>query len=240
MICIGLISVQKKKKKSFKKWLGHFETEELCKSEINIIQSKISLTEDEMNILPLWYKNFILKRLKKKLYKSGATIIVNETEGANNEVILPLSYENLLKATLLFQNKLNFTIGNILDKEMKNLDYSFLKVLCLNTKYINIYTSKTEVANELSSRIYDSYGVFPEIHQYEENIKNKNSLIIDLDKKFIRFGRDIYIDGIMLGMDLFDIKIDLDKLLEELPEIKQYLSFKSWMSGKNKLTMTAS
>lgn len=240
MICIGLISVQKKKKKSFKKWLGHFEIEELCKSEINVIQSKISLTEDEMNILPFWYKNFILKRLKKKLYKSGATIIVNEKKEANNEVILPLSYENLLKTTLLFQNKLNFTIGNILDKEMKNLDYSFLKVLCLNTKYINIYTSKTEVANELSSRIYDSYGVFPEIHQYEENIKNKNSLIIDLDKKFIRFGRDIYIDGIMLGMDLFDIKIDLDKLLEELPEIKQYLSFKSWMSGKNKLTMTAS
>lgn len=245
MICIGILSERKKKTGIVKKL---FKPVELCgvfEDSIRLAAAEFVYTAEEISKLPRFYYRFLCEIGMRKLKKAGAEKVFL-TKGCEADYNC-CDFEDSGIPTERFGDAVCFAadyIGSealkgtacIKDRELSLTDYHTLSAICRKVRYIKILTDNIATAEKTAEKLYDEYGVFPEILEYSEKVPNDALLTADADNRTIRLGRGITIDGAEAELDLHGYDADKQKILAYIKEKGVKLKYKSWLAGKNRLT----
>lgn len=235
MICIGVLSEQKKK-------VNEIKLISICEKNIANIKlyvAEICCWDCRFKNISRLFNKIIRTIAKFCLKRRGVQLITNGCEDkCGSTMTIPLTDSYLTKCAFEVAEN-NIDINNVFylkDSDLKYVDYRLLSHICNKTKFACILTENFNSADALCDEIFDRFGVYPEICDINYKIPYKAKTVIDFDNKTVKFNHDTIVDGVMLELENCEIDINLPLLMKNYPEIINLLCFKSWMSGKNQLT----
>ena len=248
MICIGILSVRKEKAGLLRKVFFPVSVKDRFQTEVCVIVAELAFTADEIQCMTEKRRAMLNIRAVQFLKKSGADEVIYTKSctaafGVKEERMY--TGEGIPKER--FAECLDFAMSKIgidsikqsvyiRDSKMTAINYGILEVICQKVRYINLLTENTEEAENIGERLYKEYGVYPEIQSIDCKIPASAVIAADADKGIIRIGQNYIIDGIERELDLHGYDVDVNAALECMGEEKDKLSFKSWLSGKKRLT----
>jgi len=134
---------------------------------------------------------------------------------------------------MLNTEKLKSKLG-ISDRGMSKITEYLIDRLCFDSKYISVYTDNLRAAAVLRDEVFDRTGLTIGVGLL--NAANNNTdVFIDVDRRKIRIGRDIFVDGFEADIGLEGYDVDSLELCEcfGLKDIK----IKYLRNGNKRLTI---
>lgn len=131
-------------------------------------------------------------------------------------------------------NKLSTRLG-ISDAGLGRISRRLMRELCYDARYIQLYTSDIEQGEALSALFSDEFGMPVTVSQ-SGNL-NKCDILIDLDNRRIRVGRDLVVDGLELDFAVGGYEVDTMEIGNCLDVPLPVDKIRYCLSGKKRLTL---
>lgn len=250
MTRLGILSVRAEKAGLWQKLRFPIKIKERLQSPFETVTAEMAFTSEELKKLPGWILRLLQKKGRRFLKKQGAEAIVMTVECAEgfsvpcqggNSFQMRLTSERMADCLELACSHLQKNPSGItawfLDRSGQALTFSMLAKVCTRVQYIHIATKNPQRIEKICERLFEEYGVDPEINCSCRNpLPDDNTLIVDLDLREIRVGHSFLVDGMQVSLDLCGYHLDAKTLISEFPEFASALRFVSWTSGKKRLT----
>ncbi len=131
-------------------------------------------------------------------------------------------------------DRLSARLG-ISDTGLSLMTQRLMNELRYDARYMQLYTSNIEQGEDLSVRFSDEFGVPVTVAQ-TENMQYCD-ILIDLDKKKLRIGRDLVVDDFELDFDVGGYDVNTMEIANGLDIPIETDRIRYCLSGKKKLTL---
>ena len=134
---------------------------------------------------------------------------------------------------ILNKEKLSSKLG-ISDRGMSKITEYLIDKLCFDSKYISVYTDNLPAAAALREEVFDRTGLTIDVANTLD-VSNNPDIMIDVDKRKVRVGRDFFVDGFEVDAEIEGYDVDSLELAEclGLKEVK----IKYLRNGNKRLTI---
>ncbi len=247
MRTLGILSVQKEKAGRLP-WPA-VKIKERFLDGISVVVAEFSASAAKIQTMPGWRKKWLQRKGQKCLKSCGAEAVVmtlscaeafGKTEESLSTVAIGIPEAFMQEAVCAAMKYLEGTpLGQtawFLDRDCQKTEVALLGAVSRRVQYLGIITKEREHAEVLAEQLCEEYGVNLEMQAPGFILPGRTALAVDMDLGQVQVGREFIINGMEVSLQLGGYDVNPKPLIEEFPELSQKLSFKAWLSGKNRLT----
>lgn len=250
MIRIGLISEHPTRPE--KRFFGEY-TKELILSNKNpfeLLTVTVPYSETQLGKLKTSRKNRVINKAKTILEKNGVEKIffspsvrcaVNGEDDATaadfaKHILFPkwayVCVRLLSKRYGIDPLRAKICIRHC---RMDRISEQFVSQLCFDTKILAVCTNDYSGAQALRDKFLDETGMAVRIADYDA--WRDFDIVIDVDGALVRIGRDLVVDGAVVGFELGGFEADLTEITAYVAQFVTFDRNLSFFSDKKKLTL---
>lgn len=179
--------------------------------------------------------------VNRAVYTAGLKQIYTPADAENIQILqsgelfyrlLPDLVRRLAKKCQV--SRLSARLG-ISDAGLGRITQRLMNELCYDARYIQLYTSNLAQGEELSAMFSDEFGIPVTVSQPESF--HRCDILIDLDNRRVRVGRDLVVDGLELDFEVGGYEVDTMEIGNGLDIPIGADRIRYCLSGKKKLTL---
>jgi len=236
----GILTVRKDKSPLRHKWKKPLQIVDSFRTQAEVLVAEFAWTNIELQGFPKWYQRYLYHKGIRFLKRMGCNKVGPEEDCADafslcfqdrgwNVPILPERMEEFLRSSHELWSDVLIQV-----KKISQIPTSLLSFLCPRAKSLSLVTNDAMQAQKLAEKICTEYGFYPQIHVKSMNL-GEQCLLLDMDAGIICIYGQV-IDGMEVGMDFHEYRVDQKFFLEDSSIPPETLEVLWWTTGKKRLT----